>query len=43
MEILMFLALPLMLLGGFALYAATNDDDATGSTDPEETDDEPII
>jgi len=36
MEILMFLAVPLMLLGGFALDAATHDD---GDNDRVEDDD----
>ena len=42
MELLMLLALPLMLLGGFTLDAATSDDDAD-RTDAGDPDQEPII
>lgn len=44
MEILMLLALPLMLLGGFTLDAATNDDeDDARPTDMADPDWDPII
>jgi len=44
MEILMLLALPLMLLGGFTLDAATNDDDDDDSrTEATDADQDPII
>ena len=43
MEILMLLALPLMLLGGFTLDAATSDDDDDSQTDVVDPDQDPII
>ena len=43
MEILMLLALPLMLLGGFTLDAASNDDDDASRTDAADADQDPII
>lgn len=43
MEFLMLLAMPFMLLGGFALDAFTNDDDAPDRDEPADTDQDPII
>ncbi len=43
MEFLMLLALPLMLLGGFALDGATDDDADASPADDTSTDADPII
>lgn len=41
--VMMLLALPLMLLGGFGLDSATNDDDTPAEAEAGAADQEPII
>jgi len=41
--VMMLLALPLMLFGGFGLDAATNDDESSAAADEAMADQEPII
>lgn len=43
MEILMLLALPLMMLGGFAMDAASGDDDRDDAAEAADPDQDPII
>ncbi len=41
--VMMLLALPLMLFGGFGLDAATNDDEGPAEADEPAADQEPIL
>lgn len=43
MDLLMLLALPLMMLGGFVLDAVSREEDADDRAEPADTDHPPII